>query len=211
MKFKIIPLFLLSTLTVFSQTKKGDIFLQATLQATGSFYQSYYINNNTFSAPVLKLAAGIFISNHNAVGLQILGSNINDRQNSKNGYQTGVGAIHLYMYPFGDKWGFSWYNEGTFSKGRMVYKVTADNPNASNKTIALNSSPGLYCLLFNRVAIHASFNLLNINYNKIYTDKENTKFETAHAFEDFTMTGLLPGSLSLSEVQIRLAYFIRKK
>ncbi|MBC7382366.1 MAG: hypothetical protein H7296_05135 [Bacteroidia bacterium] len=74
MKITITLLLTMLCLTLVAQIKKGDVFVTVKLQGKGSFSQSNYNNNNTYLTPGLKIAAGVFINAHHAMGLGLTGS-----------------------------------------------------------------------------------------------------------------------------------------
>lgn len=204
-------LFLLLPYLSFSQIKKGDAFIEGNFQ--GSFILDKTNNNNNknyFTFPVLKLGIGTFINNHNAVGLQILGSYRKTQGISIGAdYSFGFGLMHWYIYPFGEKWGASLKSEINYKKGRLNYPNSSANSNSSTHEFIGNTSVGFYYLPFKRLAINASFVLLELSYMKQYNDKD-VNYKDSYEFNTFKMKGLLPGALSMSNIQISVSYFLRK-
>ncbi|MDP1727485.1 MAG: hypothetical protein Q8M15_11930 [Bacteroidota bacterium] len=201
-------LFLLLPYLGFSQIKKGDVFLDCNIQGTVFLGQYSNINTNYYSLPVFKLGIGTFINNNNAVGLQILGS-YNNAQNITPDYSIGLGLMHWYIYPFGDKWGASLKSEINYKKERLNYFHSSAFIKSTMHEISGITSFGLYYLPFKKIAINASFVLLDLNYSKQYNVKE-INYKDKYDINAFKMSGLIPGALSMSNIQMSLIYFLRK-
>ncbi len=206
MKNTLLFIFLLSSWPGFSQIKKNDLYLYLSSEGTAILNQSGYHNYNNYSLNSLKLGIGKFITDNSAVGIQLLGTyNANETSNNNN-YSMGIGALYWYVYPLGDNWGLSWNNDLNYRQGEATYS----NLNSTFYEVKGNAPAGLYCQLFNRLAITTSLNLLGFSGKREYSDKSVNTFGDYYLVKEFKLTGLLPGSFNLSAIQISLTYFIKK-